>query len=175
MKLETSTSRICAIALGSNLGDRLANLQAARDLLRGLADPARPFLQAPVYRSAPVGCPPGAPEFLNTVVAFHWAGDARRLLAATQRVEAALGRPPLRATNAPRPIDLDILACGDERIATPGLTLPHPRLTARRFVLQPLADILPALVLPGDRLTIAAHLGRLPANEPPLALAAAEW
>lgn len=165
----------CVIALGSNLGDRLANLRAARDRLRALAGPGGGFVQAPVYQTEPVGCPPGSPAFLNTVVAMQFGGTAGELHAASRRIELELGRPAQCPRNAPRPIDLDLLVVGEEVLATGELTIPHPRLTGRRFVLQPLANILPELVLPGDSLTIAEHLARLPAGEPALVLVAAEW
>lgn len=153
----------------------MAHLQSARDRLRALADPAHPFLQASVYQTSPIDCPPDSPDFLNTTVAFHFPGTARDLLAATQSIESDLGRPAERPPNSSRPIDIDILFFGDETAASPDLTLPHPRLHQRRFVLQPLADILPDLVLPGDTLAIADLLADLPSSDPPLSQFATKW
>jgi len=167
--------KLAALSLGSNLGDRLHHLQMARDRLRTLAASSHPFLQSPVYQTSPIHCPPDSPDFLNTAIAFHFAGTALELLAATQAIEADLGRPAERAPNSPRPIDIDILIFGDDPISSADLTIPHPRLHQRRFVLQPLADILPDLVLPGDSRTIADILAQLPSDDPPLAQFASEW
>jgi 2-amino-4-hydroxy-6-hydroxymethyldihydropteridine diphosphokinase len=164
------------IALGSNLGRRLRHLIEARDQLRRLAAPGGTFLQAPVYQTAPVDCPESAPDFFNTVVELSFPGDARQLAGHLQRIEAAFGRPAHRsARNEPRILDLDLLYFGETCLHEPELTLPHPRMLERRFVLQPLADIRPDLVLPGDRATIREHLCRLDSAEPPLVLVQAVW
>lgn len=156
------------IALGSNLGDRLANLQAARDRLREIATPGEPFLLAPVYQTEPLLCPPGSPYFHNSVVELAFAGDAFELLELTQAIEKMLGRAASPERNAPRIIDVDLLYFGDHIIDTEALVLPHPRLRERRFVLQPLAEIRPGLVLPGQAETIATLLAGLQPGEPPL-------
>ena len=162
------------VALGSNLGNRLKHLQDARDLLKKLAAPGS-FRQAPVYQTEPVACPDGSPDFYNTVVAFDYAGSAHDLLDATQAIEFRLGRVAVPERNAPRVIDVDILYFGDQRIDGEILDLPHPRLTGRRFVLQPLADLYPDLVLPGDQVSIAEHLRHLDSDEPPLVTVQAVW
>jgi 2-amino-4-hydroxy-6-hydroxymethyldihydropteridine diphosphokinase len=156
------------IALGSNLGDRLANLQAARDRLQAIATPGEPFLQASTYQTEPLLCPPGSPDFLNTAVEIHFAGDPFDLLELTQAIEKQLGRRGSAERNAPRIIDVDLLYFGDQIIDTEELALPHPRIGERRFVLQPLADIRPDLVLPGDVRNIALRLDHLESSEPPL-------
>lgn len=153
------------IALGSNLGESADLIDQARLLLRGIAAPAEPFLEAPVYRTAPVDCPPGSPDFLNTVVELEFVGEAIELLGHTQAIERQLGRTASPRRNAPRLIDVDLLYFGDRQLDGDRLTLPHPRLRSRRFVLQPLADIRPDLVLPGDTLAIAGHLVALKAAE----------
>jgi 2-amino-4-hydroxy-6-hydroxymethyldihydropteridine diphosphokinase len=163
------------LALGSNLGNRLANLRAARDLLVLLGRPAGGFLQAPVYQTSPVQCPPDSPDFYNTVVEIDYAGMPAELLEQTQRIEVKVGRAAAAPRNAPRVVDVDLLYFGELTVAASGLVLPHPRLTRRRFVLQPLADIRPDLKLPGDPLSIAEHLQRLTSDEPPLTLVRAEW
>jgi 2-amino-4-hydroxy-6-hydroxymethyldihydropteridine diphosphokinase len=149
------------IALGSNLGDRAANLQAARDCLREIAKPGEPFLQASTYQTEPLLCPPGSPLFYNSVVEIDFAGDAFELLELTQAIEKKLGRSANPERNAPRIIDVDLLYFGDQIIDTEALVLPHPRIGERRFVLQPLAEIRPELVLPGQTRSIAELLGRL--------------
>lgn len=149
------------IALGSNLGESPDLLSQAIQLLQSLAVPGEPFLEAPVYRTAPVACPPGSPDFLNTAVELAFAGSAFELLERTRAIERQLGRGASTQRNAPRLIDVDLLYFGNERIETERLTLPHPRLRIRRFVLQPLADIRPDLILPGDSLDIAGHLAAL--------------
>ncbi|WP_193213962.1 2-amino-4-hydroxy-6-hydroxymethyldihydropteridine diphosphokinase [Luteolibacter marinus] len=162
------------IALGSNLGNRLRHLQDARDLLRKIATPGS-LIQAPVYQTAPVACPPHSPDFYNTVVELDYPGTPHELLDATQAIEFHLGRQKVSEVNAPRVIDLDLLYFGDERIDGDILDLPHPRLTSRRFVLQPLADLRPDLILPGDQVSIAEHLMHLDSSEPPLVTVQAVW
>ena len=163
------------LALGSNLGDRLANLREARELLRGLSPVGVHYEQAPVYQSEPVDCPPDSPDFFNTVVELDYVGEPMRLLEDTQAIEYHLGRETLRERNAPRVIDIDILYFDDLVIDAGLLILPHPELTHRRFVLQPLAEIRPHLTLPGDRTTITEHLRRVDSGEPELTMIQADW
>ncbi len=150
------------ISLGSNLCNRRANLRAAVDQLRKIASSGELFLEAPVYETEPVDCPAGSQAFLNSVVEIGFNGDAFELLRLTRQIEADLGRQALRERNAPRPIDLDLLYFGDRIIDSELLVLPHPRLCQRRFVLQPLADIRPDLVLPGMTQSIGELLAMLP-------------
>ena len=124
------------IALGSNLGDRLANLRAGVAALE--AREIRVTARSSVWETAPV--PADQPAFLNAVVAAETSLRANELLAALKEIEHALGRRPERHWG-PRPIDLDILFYGDERIKTSELQVPHPRILERNFVLAPLADI----------------------------------
>lgn len=134
------------IGLGSNLGDRGEEVRRAMDFLRTLAPEAR---CSKVYESTPVDCPPGSGLFLNAVAVLPCTGDPLELLDRFQAYEQARGRAVLRPVNAPRPIDLDILFWGGECRSTPRLTLPHPRLHERLFVLLPLAEVVPDFVLPG--------------------------
>lgn len=156
------------IALGSNLGDRPANLRAACGLLRAISSPGEPFLTATVYQTEPRLCPPGSPDFLNTVVEIAFEGTPLELLGKTRAIEERLGRVRSAGRNAPRVIDLDLLYLGDETSAGDELELPHPRIGERRFVLRPLADIRPELVLPGRSRTVAELLADLPQDESPL-------
>ena len=163
------------IALGSNLGNRLAHLKVARDMLRKLSPEDTNFFQAPIYQSEPVDCPDNSPDFFNTVIEIDYIGAPYELLEYTQGVEFHFGRGVVYQANAPRIIDVDILYFGDEILDGGILTLPHPRLTDRRFVLQPLADIRPDLILPRDTATIAEHLHHLDSGEPPLTLVQTHW
>ena len=150
-----------AVALGSNLGDRLGNLRAAREAILGLSMVKPPIVSSAVYETAPVDCEPGAPKFLNAVVEFGYEGDPASLLEQLIRIEEALGRSRDHQKNVSRTIDIDLLYCGDRRIRNERLQLPHPRMHLREFVLQPLADIRPELVLPGQEKTVRELLDRL--------------
>jgi 2-amino-4-hydroxy-6-hydroxymethyldihydropteridine diphosphokinase len=153
------------IALGSNLGDRMRNLRSALGALRLIATPGEPVLIATVYQTEPRFCPPGSPDFLNTVVEIGFVGSPLELLAQTRAIEKQLGRTRGAERNTPRTIDIDLLYLGDEIFEDAELTLPHPRIGERCFVLQPLADIRPELVLPGETQTIAQMLAGLKADE----------
>ncbi len=130
---------IAALGLGSNIGDRLAHLQAAVDLLAPLA-------VSPVYETAPVGGPEQGP-YLNAVVLVA-AIDPMRLLRQAQAVEAARDR--VRAERwGPRTLDVDLLDVGGLVLDTPELTLPHPRAAYRTFVMAPWLDVAPQAIIPG--------------------------
>ena len=150
-----------AIALGSNLGDRLANLAAGRDALLRLPEISAPVRQSRVYETEPVGTGPDAGPFLNAVMEVEFIGDPLTLLAALRAIESALGRPTRHPRNAPRTIDLDILYLGDLVRHDDTLILPHPRLHLRRFVLAPLNDIRPELRLPRQTHTVVELLAHL--------------
>jgi len=149
------------VALGSNLGNSRQALSNAIARLEEFS--MRPLLISSLIENAPVNCPPGSPNFVNAVVALTpRAGETpESLLAKLQAVEKEFGRQPKRVLNEPRPLDLDLIAFGSEARATPQLTLPHPRAHLRRFVLQPLAEIAPDLLLPGQTKTVAQLLTAL--------------
>ena len=149
------------IALGSNLGDRLSNLSRAVAALTERVPDLRLLAVAPVYETAPVDCPPGSQAFLNTVIEVQTSLELRALHQVLQEVEVKLGRPAQHERNAPRPLDLDILYAGDQTLADERLTVPHPRLHLRRFVLQPLTDIRPDLQLPGQQAAVRELLAAL--------------
>ena len=150
-----------AVALGSNLGDRLDNLRAARQQICDLTDFQPPVLSSAVYQTDPVDCEPEAPRFLNAVVEFGYNDDPLGLLKKLKSMEDALGRPRKHPRNVSRTIDIDLLYVGDRKIDTKELQLPHPRMHQRKFVLQPLADIRPELNLPGQRKTVRELLAQL--------------
>jgi 2-amino-4-hydroxy-6-hydroxymethyldihydropteridine diphosphokinase len=129
------------VGIGSNLGDREATIRAAIDALPGV------IAVSQLRETDPVGVT-DQPAFLNGAVALETELSPRELLDRLLAVERELGRER-RERWGPRTIDLDLLLYGDEAIDEAGLTVPHPRLHERRFVLEPLADIAPALVIQG--------------------------
>ena len=149
------------IALGSNLGDRLANLRAAREAIVHLTATKPSVLVSPVYETEPVGCEPGAGKFLNAVLEVEYDGDPTELLQRLIRIEESLGRDRNHARNVSRKIDIDLLYAGDLNVENERLELPHPRLHQRKFVLQPLADIRPGLVLPNQTKTVCELLAQI--------------
>ena len=138
------------IALGSNLADRLENLRAARRYLFDLHEDCGPFLCSRIYETEPVDCPAGSPSFFNAAIELACTIPPLDLLEKLQRLEQILGRPANHAHHAPRTIDLDILYYDNLAFTLPELTLPHPRIAERGFVLTPLADIAPDRILPGQ-------------------------
>lgn len=165
------------IALGSNLGNRLRNLRTARDELIQLAEKEGEVRQAPIYLTAPVDCPPDSPDFFNTVLELSFKGSPEELLKKTQGLEQKLGRAQKanRDVNSPRPVDIDLLYFGEETRSSDELTLPHPRLVDRLFVLLPLAEICPDLTLPGHLATISDYIAHHDGDEPEPALVQAAW
>ena len=166
------------IAMGSNIAPRLEYLKKAKHALSELAANAGSLISAPLYRTTPVDCPPEAGEFINTVVSFEWDGDFPvDLLDALQAIERSLGRDRSTDTtpNAPRTIDLDILFTDAGSFAHPRLTLPHPRLQERRFVLKPLADIAGDVTIQTHNATVNELLASLDSDEPELSMMTRHW
>jgi 2-amino-4-hydroxy-6-hydroxymethyldihydropteridine diphosphokinase len=160
---------VVTLGLGANLGDRLATLQRAVDLLAEQG--VRAIASSRVWETEPVGGPAGQPPYLNAVVRAETDLDPRSVLAAGNRVETELGRTR-EVRWGPRTIDIDILLYDRLEQFDPELTIPHPRMRERAFVLLPLLEIDPEPVLPdGSRildLTVDPD-GARPV-EPPLAL-----
>lgn len=149
------------IGLGSNLGERAKNLQLAREKILQIKRGREPILFSPVYETDPIGCEPGAPKFLNAVMELDYEGEAQQLLRELRAIEQSLGRTPDHPRNVSRAIDLDLLYFGERTFDEPDLQLPHPRLHRRRFVLAPLADIRPDLILPLQTKPIRTLLSEL--------------
>ena len=162
------------IALGANLGDRLLCLTNARIHIFALPAASQPFLSSGLFETEPIECEAGAEKFLNAVVEIGYAGTSRHLLEELKKIETALGRPPEHPRNRSRTIDLDLLYYGACVLDEPGLQLPHPRLYLRGFVLHPLADIRPNLVLAGHRRTIHEMTKEL-ALSPSVVRSALQW
>jgi 2-amino-4-hydroxy-6-hydroxymethyldihydropteridine diphosphokinase len=144
------------IALGSNQGNRNAELQGAVAFLRSFAIDNR-IRESPRFETEPIGCPPGSPNFLNSVAEIKLDSimmTPLNLLGALQDYEIERGRAPFHEHNSPRPIDLDIIYYGDAHFDVLDLVIPHPRAHERRFVLQPLAFLRPELVLYGQTKTV---------------------
>ncbi len=146
------------IAIGSNLGDRAGAVERAFLFLARLS-PGH-CLRSPVFESAPVDCPPGSGAFLNAAAEIEFAGTARELLARLREYERTEGTRE-GERNAPRALDLDLLYFGDAVIAEADLVVPHPRMKGRRFVLEPLAAIVPGLIFPGETHTVLELLNTL--------------
>lgn len=149
------------IAMGSNVGDRLETLVRARDAVLALEGVSGPCLCSSLYETEPVGTEPDTWRFINAVIEVEYNGLPASLLEGLQQIEAAMGRPSKRPRNAPRTIDLDILYVGNLTLSTTAIVIPHPRLHLRRFVLEPLVEIRPGLLLPGQQMTAGELLETL--------------
>jgi len=151
--------RIGYLGLGSNGGDRESHLRAAIGLLRERGVEVEAV--SSTYETEPVGEVLDQPDFLNAVVRIRTDLEPEALLDLCKEVEAARGRELDAPRHSPRPLDVDLLLLGDLELSTKRLTLPHPEVTSRRFVLVPLLELDPELALPdGTRLSAAlAALG----------------
>jgi 2-amino-4-hydroxy-6-hydroxymethyldihydropteridine diphosphokinase len=137
------------LGLGSNEGDRLGNLRAAREALA--AHGVEVLASSSVYETAPQGEVLDQPDFLNAVVRVRTALGPEQLLVAAKAVERELGREAGGVRHGPRPIDVDVLLLGDHQLRSDRLSLPHREVRSRRFVLEPLLELDPELSLPDGR------------------------
>ncbi|KQP63449.1 2-amino-4-hydroxy-6-hydroxymethyldihydropteridine diphosphokinase [Nocardioides sp. Leaf285] len=139
--------RRAVLAIGSNLGERLAALQGA---VNAIADTPDVWVTgvSPVYETEPVGCPEGSEKFLNAVVLIDTTLAANRLMDRALAIEDAFERERTEVPNSPRTLDVDLVVVGDRRSDEPSLRLPHPRAKERAFVLKPWFDLEPDATLP---------------------------
>ncbi len=137
--------KLAFIALGSNLGDSRKNIFDAMARLQNFSE--EPISKSSLWQTSPVDCPPES------------------LLKKLRKLEIEFGRAPKTILNEPRPLDLDLIAFGNETWSLPKLILPHPRAHLRRFVLQPLSEIAPDFILPGQGKTVSQLLAGLPGDE----------
>ena len=163
------------LSLGSNLGDRLAHLVQARAALAQLPQ-TRLVAASRVYETEPVGVADTCREqqYLNAIVILETALEVHLFSDAMHAIETRHGRQRTSDRNAPRVIDIDLISFENLVLEEPSLQLPHPRAHLRRFVCEPLAELLPDLTLPGQALAIRAILKQLPAS-PGVTLATETW
>ncbi|HTI70449.1 MAG TPA: 2-amino-4-hydroxy-6-hydroxymethyldihydropteridine diphosphokinase [Candidatus Limnocylindria bacterium] len=163
--MESAAPEWVIIALGANLGEPAATLVTVLNRLAGFS--TRPILRSSFWNTSPVDCPPGSPVFVNAAAALcPLPGETPvSLLDKLQSLEREFGRRPKVVLNEPRPLDLDIIAWGTLTLMSERLTLPHPRAHLRKFVLQPVAEILPDFVLPGRTESVKVLLRDLKTDE----------
>jgi 2-amino-4-hydroxy-6-hydroxymethyldihydropteridine diphosphokinase len=164
-QMECKKQEMAFVALGSNLGDSRTIVLEAMEKLKSFSD--EPILKSSLWQTSPVDCPPGSPNFVNAVVGFvpQKNETPESLLVKLLCLEKHFGRGPKKILNEPRPLDLDLITFGSETRQTPDLTLPHPRAHLRKFVLQPLSEIAPDLVLAGQGRAISELLVELVFDE----------
>src|SRR5215213_9780317 len=163
--------RVGYLGLGSNVGDRRAQLTAAIEALP--THGVRVLASSSTYETEPVGEILDQPDFLNACVRIATAHDPEALLDACKAVERGLGRAAGGVRHGPRPIDVDLLLLGDLTFSSERLTLPHAQVTSRRFVLVPLLEVSPEVVLPGglrgaDALAALGDAAEVRRSGPPL-------
>jgi len=165
----------CGLSLGSNLGERIEALSSARDSIIALQDITL-VAQSRVYETEPVDViePHRDKPFLNAVIVVETTRTSSNVAGAMRTIEDSMGRKRTSDKNAPRLIDIDLLYAESQVIRTPKLEVPHPRWHERRFVVQPLADIRPDLILPGSARPVIEILLSLPAT-PEVVLFAETW
>ena len=166
--LESEDFVTALIGLGANLSSDLGSpAELVRQALLKLGTISQQEIQASaLYESEAMDCPPGSPNFINAVaVIFSPRGyGAETLLDQLQAIEKEFGRDARPQTNAPRTLDLDLLCFGAAQSSSPRLELPHPRAASRRFVLEPLAELAPNLILPGQIVPVQVLLEGLPSQ-----------
>jgi 2-amino-4-hydroxy-6-hydroxymethyldihydropteridine diphosphokinase len=166
MKSQNSKSDTLAIiALGSNLGDSRQIILEALAQLQNFSD--FPIRASSLWQTSPVDCTPGSPVFVNAVAGLIPQENETplKLLRRLRKLERKFGRRPKKVLNEARSLDLDLIAFGNVTHDSAELILPHPRAHLRKFVLRPLAEIAPELILPGQGKTVAELLADLRDDE----------
>lgn len=164
-EIQRQARRLSYVALGSNLGDSRRIVLEAMTRLQNLS--VEPVRKSSLWQTTPVNCPPGSLMFVNAVAGLRPRAEEtpESLLEELLSLEEEFGHRPRKVPNEPRPLDLDLIAFGDVICNTQRLILPHPRAQVRRFVLQPLSEIAPDLVLPGQSRTVTQLLAGLMSSE----------
>jgi 2-amino-4-hydroxy-6-hydroxymethyldihydropteridine diphosphokinase len=174
-KFKIQNSKLAIIALGSNLGDSQKIIFDAMARLQKFSDEL--ILKSSLWQTSPVNCPPDSPKFVNAVIGLIPKKNEtpESLLKKLRELEKEFGRVQKKVLNEPRPLDLDLIVFGIEiRPAapkrseggnSPELILPHPRAHLRKFVLQPLNEIAPELILPGQKKAVSKLLAELASEE----------
>ena len=166
--ITASNSVAVALSLGSNLS--YLNRSAREVVFAAIQSLRRICIESQassLYLSEPIDCPPGAEDFINAAMVLRLAAktSASELLVVLQGIEADYGRQRGAEQNQARTLDIDIISYGNQELESSDLILPHPRAAQRRFVLMPLAEISPEMVLPGQSASIAQLLAVLPCTE----------
>ena len=148
-----------ALLFGGNIGDAVMQFDTACRKLGSCGFSVQK--RSPVFRTEPVDCVPGTPDFQNQAVCGSWSGTAQELLALTQRIERESGRPACHSSREARTLDIDIILLGREKINLPELVIPHPRACSRDFVLLPMKEIAPEIanLLKSDDLVLTLGAG----------------
>ncbi|MGH7951081.1 MAG: 2-amino-4-hydroxy-6-hydroxymethyldihydropteridine diphosphokinase [Limisphaerales bacterium] len=164
-KFKTQNSKFVFVALGSNLGDSRKIILDAIARLQSFSD--EPILKSSLWQTSPVNCPPESPKFVNAVVGFVSQKNEtpESLLNQLRELEIEFGRTPKKILNEPRPLDLDLIAFGNETRNSEELILPHPRAHLRKFVLQPLGEIAPDFILPKQTKMVSQLLAKISSDE----------
>ena len=157
------TQKTAYIGLGSNCGDRVAAISTALENMMVLKETRLTNLSS-LYETSPIGLTGG--PFLNAVARIETGLDPRKILEAILGVEAAMGRVRNYDGWEPRSIDLDLLLCGNTTLEEKDLILPHPRMLTRRFVMEPLAELAPGLVIPPTGITASEAAAQLKKEHP---------
>lgn len=134
------------LGLGGNMGDVAGAFRTAAEKL--VSASFRMEKMSSIYRTAPVGCEPGAPDFLNAALSGWWNGTPLELLSVCKQIEVEAGRPEVHPKWHSRPLDIDIILFGNEIISDSNLVIPHPMASERAFVLVPLSEIAPDVIFP---------------------------
>ena len=170
MKAEVGSQKsefqeLAFVALGSNLGDSRKIILDAMMRLQKFSD--RLILRSSLWQTSPVDCPPDSPKFVNAVAGLipQKNETPESLLKKLRELEKEFGRAPKKISNEPRPLDLDLIAFGNEVRNLPDLILPHPRAHLRKFVLQPLSEIAPDFILGGQGKTVSRLLAEISSDE----------
>lgn len=163
------------ISLGTNKGDLVDNLREARTGILQIKG-TRLLACSPAYKTEPVDVPPEYSDkyFLNAVIIIFSDLAPQQLLEETNRIEKRMGRTGKNGPNLPRIIDIDLIYADHKTVLKDNVNIPHPKWAERKFVVQPLADVRPNLVLPGMNVTVAEQLSRLP-QSPQVIRFSKEW